>query len=78
LRLIDNDTVASVLAMPACVAAQARAFAGLLTGASVGRPRVGHWGLPFAACGAVVYREAKARGLGRELPTEWFLQDIRN
>ena len=39
---------------------------------------VGNWGLQFAACGGLVYREAKARGLGRELPTEWFLQDIKN
>ena len=39
---------------------------------------VGNWGLQFAACGALVYRCAKARGLGRELPTNWFLQGIRN
>lgn len=39
---------------------------------------VGNWGVQFAACGALVYRAAKARGLGRELPTEWFLQGIRN
>jgi alanine dehydrogenase len=39
---------------------------------------VGNWGLQFAACGALVYRSAKARDLGREIPTEWFLQGIRN
>jgi len=39
---------------------------------------VGNWGLQFAACGALVYRAAKARGLGRELPAEWFVQSIRN
>jgi alanine dehydrogenase len=39
---------------------------------------VGNWGLQFAACGALVYRAVKARNLGRELPTEWFLQSIRN
>lgn len=39
---------------------------------------VGNWGVQFAACGALVYRCAKARGLGRELPTEWFVQNIRN
>ena len=39
---------------------------------------VGNWGLQFAACGALAYREAKARGLGRTLPTEWFLQTIKN
>ncbi|HZD42397.1 MAG TPA: hypothetical protein VE131_16865, partial [Terriglobales bacterium] len=35
-------------------------------------------GLQFAATGAVVYEEAQKRGLGRKLPTEWFLQDVRD
>jgi alanine dehydrogenase len=39
---------------------------------------VGNWGLQFAACGALAYRAARARGLGRELPTEWFVQSTRN
>jgi alanine dehydrogenase len=39
---------------------------------------VGNWGLQFAACGALAYRAAKARGLGRTLPTEWFVQTIKN
>jgi alanine dehydrogenase len=39
---------------------------------------VGYQGLQFAAAGAVVYRRAKERGLGREVPTDWFLQDIRD
>ena len=38
----------------------------------------GYQGLQFAAVGSVVYREARRRGMGRELPTEWFLQDIRD
>jgi ornithine cyclodeaminase/alanine dehydrogenase-like protein (mu-crystallin family) len=33
-------------------------------------------GYQFAAAGAMVYRNAKARGLGRELPTDWFTQDV--
>jgi alanine dehydrogenase len=33
-------------------------------------------GYQFAAAGAVVYRNAKHRGLGRDLPTEWFTQDV--
>ena len=32
-------------------------------------------GLQFAAAGARIYELAKERGLGRELPTEWFSQD---
>jgi ornithine cyclodeaminase/alanine dehydrogenase-like protein (mu-crystallin family) len=33
-------------------------------------------GIQFTALGKLVYDRATARGLGRELPTEWFLQDI--
>jgi alanine dehydrogenase len=39
---------------------------------------VGNWGLQFAACGALAYRQAKAQGLGRELPLSWFVQNIKN
>jgi ornithine cyclodeaminase/alanine dehydrogenase-like protein (mu-crystallin family) len=39
---------------------------------------VGNWGVQFSSVGALVYRTAKAAGLGRALPTEWFLQDIKN
>ena len=35
----------------------------------------GH-GVQFSAAGAFVLKRARERGLGRELPTEWFLQDI--
>jgi ornithine cyclodeaminase/alanine dehydrogenase-like protein (mu-crystallin family) len=33
-------------------------------------------GIQFAAVGASVLAHAKAMGLGRELPTEWFLEDV--
>lgn len=35
-------------------------------------------GAQFFAVAARVYEAAKSAGLGREIPTEWFLQDIRN
>jgi len=35
-------------------------------------------GLQFAAVAGKVYQLARERGLGREIPTEWFLQDIRD
>jgi alanine dehydrogenase len=35
-------------------------------------------GAQFYAVAAVAYEAAKKRGLGREIPTEWFLQDIRD
>jgi ornithine cyclodeaminase/alanine dehydrogenase-like protein (mu-crystallin family) len=33
-------------------------------------------GTQFAAVGAAVLKRAKAMGLGKELPTEWFLEDV--
>jgi ornithine cyclodeaminase/alanine dehydrogenase-like protein (mu-crystallin family) len=33
-------------------------------------------GTQFAAVGAAVMRTARAMGLGREIPTEWFLEDV--
>jgi len=62
-------------------------FADLISGKAKGRtdPRqvtfyrnVGNQGLQFSAVSAIVYQKAKARGLGREIPTDWFLQDIRD
>jgi alanine dehydrogenase len=38
----------------------------------------GNQGIQFSSVGALCYNQAKAAGLGRELPTEWFLQDIRD
>lgn len=38
----------------------------------------GTQGLQFVAVGAKVYEVAKARGLGRTIPSEWLLQNIRD
>jgi len=38
----------------------------------------GTQGLQFAACAGRVYQLAKEKGVGRQLPTEWFLQDVRD
>lgn len=35
-------------------------------------------GIQFASVGGATYRLAKEQGLGREFPTEWLLQDVRN
>jgi ornithine cyclodeaminase/alanine dehydrogenase-like protein (mu-crystallin family) len=35
-------------------------------------------GAQFFSVGGAVYEAARQQGLGRELPTEWFLQDIRD
>jgi alanine dehydrogenase len=39
---------------------------------------IGNHGLQFAAVGGWVYHRARELGLGHQLPTEWFLQDIKN
>jgi ornithine cyclodeaminase/alanine dehydrogenase-like protein (mu-crystallin family) len=38
----------------------------------------GTQGLQFASTAGYVVREAKRRGLGQDIPTSWFLQDIRD
>jgi alanine dehydrogenase len=38
----------------------------------------GNQGLAFASLGGYVFRKAQKMGLGRKIPTAWFLQDIRN
>lgn len=62
-------------------------FADLVTGKSKGRTsrdqitfyrNVGNQGLQFSCVGGWVYECARNRKIGREIPTEWFLQDIRD
>ncbi|APX89498.1 ornithine cyclodeaminase [Brevirhabdus pacifica] len=62
-------------------------FCALINGRAAGRQNdrqitfyrnVGNQGLQFSAVGQLVYRKALAEGGAREIPTEWFLQDIRN
>lgn len=62
-------------------------FADLISGKASGRTHpeqvtfyrnVGNQGLQFSSVGGWVYSQAKALGLGREIPTDWFLQDIRD
>jgi alanine dehydrogenase len=38
----------------------------------------GHQGLQFVTVGSLVYEKVKEAGLGRQVPVEWFLQDIRD
>ena len=62
-------------------------FADLVEGRHPGRTSDGQitWsergnlqGAQFFALAGAVYEKARAAGLGREIPTEWFLQDIRD
>ncbi len=62
-------------------------FADLVTGRCKGRTgrdqvtfyrNVGNQGLQFSSVGGFVYAQARRLGRGREIPTGWFLQDIRD
>jgi len=62
-------------------------FADLVSGKATGRTspdqitfyrNVGNQGLQFSSVGGAVYKEVKAKGLGQEIPTDWFLEDIRD
>jgi alanine dehydrogenase len=62
-------------------------FADLVTGKCQGRTNrdqvtfyrnVGNQGLQFSSVGGWVYQQAVKQKKGREIPTEWFLQDIRD
>ena len=62
-------------------------FADLISGAATGRTsddqvtfyrNVGNQGLQFSAVGGLIYTLARERGLGHEIPTDLFLQDIRD
>ena len=62
-------------------------FADMVTGRAEGRTspdqitfyrNLGNQGLQFASVGGLLYEMAMAAGSARALPTEWFLQDIRD
>lgn len=62
-------------------------FADLVSGKAEGRTspdqitfyrNVGNQGLQFSSVAQVVYKKVRELGLGKEIPTEWFLQDIRD
>ena len=52
-------------------ARQITLFTGSGTGGSAGQ------GTQFVAVGSKIYKRAKEAGMGKEIPTEWFLQDFR-
>ncbi len=62
-------------------------FADLVSGRAQGRTspeqvtfyrNVGNQGLQFSSVAQVVYEKVLEQGLGQEIPTDWFLQDIRD
>lgn len=72
---------------PSMFTRQAGTVMELMTGQVSGRTspdqvtayiNVGNQGLQFASVGERILTKVREQGLGRELPTEWFLQDIRD
>jgi len=72
-------------AIPGLDVASAPSLAELVAGSARGRSAPSQatcfvnlpgTGLQFAAAGAAFYRKARAAGRGRELPTEWFTEDV--
>ncbi len=62
-------------------------FADLVSGKAKGRTHrdqitfyrnVGNQGLQFSSVGGLVYELALSQQLGREIPTDWFLENVRN
>lgn len=62
-------------------------FADLITGKAKGRTsrdqitfyrNVGNQGLQFSSVGGLVYEKCREQNVGREIPTAWFLQNIRD
>ena len=62
-------------------------FKDLVTGQCEGRTsrdqitfyrNVGNQGLLTSSVGGLVYEKIVASGMGRDIPTEWLLQDIRD
>ena len=81
---VEESDILKTLASPANVASEPE-LAELVAGHVTGRDgpheitafvnNIG-LGIQFAALGALVYRRALEAGLGREIPTDWFLQDV--
>ena len=62
-------------------------FKDLITGKCEGRTtsnqitfyrNVGNQGLQFSSVGGLVYEKIIERNMGRDIPTDWLLQDIRD
>lgn len=91
-RLPKRSSAAGVMGDSRASAAQGKGadkpeFADLVTGRCKGRTsrdqvtfyrNVGNQGLQFSSVGGWVYSQARGQKKGREIPTEWFLQDVRD
>jgi hypothetical protein len=74
LLFIHNDVVRQIIK----VDLGWRNYVDLKYGRAKGRENDRQQGLQFSSVCGYLYKKAKAMGLGREFPTEWFLRDIRD
>lgn len=73
------DLPAEILDMPTLIDVVAGRFGGRSSDAQTSFfLNVGAIGAQFEGVAAAVYHKAREQGLGREIPTEWFLQDVRD
>ncbi len=75
--ILNNDDVNSVLTMEVIMKALEEAYRELARCEAVCRPRIDVQ-IPIFAVAGKAYELAKNKGLGKEIPTEWLLQDIRD
>ena len=66
--MLDGDRLEAVVIGAGAVGTR-KALA--LLDAGVSPPDVGY---QFAAVGSIIYKHAKEKGIGQELPTDWFTQ----
>ncbi len=79
--LLNNADIQRVLTPQMTRDALDMAYRQLAVGEGVCRPRMERGniqGVQFYAVAAAAFEEARRQGIGRELPTDWFLQDIRD
>jgi ornithine cyclodeaminase/alanine dehydrogenase-like protein (mu-crystallin family) len=84
--ILSNDDVEALLPMSECIRTLEEAYRELAHERAVNALRTDAvsttstpdavYGLQFAAAGAALYRQAREAGRGRELPTEWFTEDV--
>jgi alanine dehydrogenase len=73
------DLPAEILDMPTLIDVVAGRFGGRSSDVQTSFfLNVGAIGAQFEGVAAAVYHKAREQGLGREIPTEWFLQDVRD
>ena len=80
--ILNNEEIQQALSVNDCLSVMEEAYRELADSQGVNRPTTFFLnnmgtGVQFATLGYAVYRDAREKSFGRELPTDWFLQDIK-